>query len=137
MLSFTAPAGDTVRSTITYVDGTSISTIAPTAWTDGKATAQITLKHGESVAFTNIPYGVTYTVTEVEANQDDYTTTTTYTDDTNKRIDSVSDEVTIVNHKGGDLTEGIDQDVLPYVGAGLLLGILGVITAIRRRKLSR
>ena len=42
---------------------------------DGVAT--FTLKGGESVTATGLPLGVTYTVTEAEANQDGYTTTST------------------------------------------------------------
>ncbi len=37
--------------------------------------AEFTLKHGETKTATGLPAGVTYTVTELEANQDDYTTT--------------------------------------------------------------
>ncbi len=44
-------------------------------FTDG--VAEFTLKHGESVTATGLPAGITYTVTETEANADDYTTGST------------------------------------------------------------
>ncbi len=39
--------------------------------------ADLTLKHGQSVTLTGLPAGVTYTVTEAEADQDGYKTTST------------------------------------------------------------
>ncbi len=44
-------------------------------FTDG--VAEFTLKHGQSMSATRLPDGVTYTVTELEANQDGYTTRST------------------------------------------------------------
>ena len=43
------------------------------SFTNGKA--EVTLKGGESVTIKGLPDGAAYTVTETEANQDDYTTT--------------------------------------------------------------
>ena len=63
-VTFTAPAGDTVRGDITYVDGTETKTIAAGEGWTGSKVVDITLKHNETVTFTNIPYGVTYTVVE-------------------------------------------------------------------------
>lgn len=131
-VSFTAPAGDTVREAITYVDGTETRTIPADAWVDGKAEVEITLKHDETVTFTNIPYGVTYTVVE-----NDYTAEADggYDDaaydfeDSGKMIDSASEHVTITNNKDGDIDTGVIMDNAPYflllavVTAGLLLFI--------------
>lgn len=88
----------------------------------------IWLKSGDTVTIENLPYGVTYTVVE-----DDYTTVQkgNYDDpaysfsDTNKKIDSASDTVTITNNKGTTVDTGINLDSMPYVlmlvvaGAGL------------------
>ena len=68
-VTFNAPKDKTVQSTITYTDinstGTVNGSITPDKWNDnGVATATITLKHGETVTFNNIPYGVSYTVAE-------------------------------------------------------------------------
>lgn len=117
-VTFNAPEGDTVRGDITYVDGTETKTIAAgDGWT-GSKDVNITLKHNETVTFTNIPYGVTYTVVE-----DDYTDEAdggydeaSYNfNDENKKIDSISDNVTITNNKDGVVDTGINMDSMPYI----------------------
>lgn len=117
-VTFTAPAGDTVRGDITYVDGTETKTIAAGEGWTGSKEVEITLKHDETVTFKNIPYGVTYTVVE-----NDYTTkenggydAASYKfDDDNKKIDSASENVTITNNKGGVVDTGINMDSMPYI----------------------
>lgn len=136
-VTFTAPTGDTVREAITYVDGTETKTIATNAWTDGKAEAEITLKHDETVTFTNIPYGVTYTVVE-----NDYTTKDKYDkasynfDDSNKKIDSASENVTITNNKDGEIDTGISMDSMSYI---LLLAVacMGLFVFISKKRKMR
>lgn len=134
-VTFTAPAGDTVREAITYVDGTETKTIAG-GWTTSKE-ATITLKHGESVTFTNIPYGVTYNVEE-----DDYTTdanggydTASY-DNKTGTIGAASVTTTITNNKGGTVDTGISMDAMPYV---LLLSVacVGLFLFISKKRMMR
>ena len=59
--------------TVTLSDNTLSGTYGDMTFTDGKA--EIELKHGESQTAANLPAGITYEVTEQEANQDGYTTT--------------------------------------------------------------
>ncbi len=59
--------------TVTLGDTTITGEYGEMTFTDGVAT--FTLKHGESVTATGLPEGITYTVTETEANTDGYTTT--------------------------------------------------------------
>ena len=117
-VTFTAPEDDTVRQDITYTDGTETKTIAAgEGWTDSKA-VDITLKHNETVTFTNIPYGVTYTVVEndyTDKNNGGYDTASYRFDDEKKKIDSPSDNVTITNNKGGTVDTGINMDSMPYI----------------------
>lgn len=129
-VTFSAPEGDTVRGTISYVDGGDSKTIAPTAWADGSVSTEITLKHDETVTFTNIPYGVSYTVVETEANQDGYTTS--YTGE-NGTMNAASQNTTITNTKGMEVDTGIYTDNLPYI---LLLGVVavGVVVYVVRRR---
>lgn len=137
-VTFTAPEGKTVNSNITYMDGNEEKTIAATAWVNGVATAEITLKHDESVTFNNIPYGVTYTVVE-----NDYTgenggydvAAYTYTDE-GKIIDSNSDTVTITNSKGGTVDAGVIVDSLPYV---LMLAVVcaGLFVLVSKKRGAR
>lgn len=88
-------------------DDTSASTISV------GTPADFYLKHDETFTIANLPYGVTYTVVEEDYSNDGYTTTTTY--ETNMKIDSNSDTVTITNHKEAAVDTGIMLDSLPYV----------------------
>ncbi len=115
-VTFTAPAGDTVRGDITYVDGNETKSIAG-GWTDSKE-VDITLKHDETVTFTNIPYGVTYDVVEndyTDKENGGYDAASYKFDDNNKKIDSASESVTITNNKGGNIDTGINMDSMPYI----------------------
>ena len=69
-------AGDTSKAfnfTVTLGDTGINGTFGEMTFTDGVAT--FVLKHGESKTAAALPAGITYTVTETEANQDGYTTT--------------------------------------------------------------
>ena len=117
-VTFTAPAGDTVRGDITYVDGTETKTIAAGEGWTGSKVVDITLKHNETVTFTNIPYGVTYTVVENDYTGKEnggYDAPSYQFDDNNKKIDSASENVTITNNKGGVVDTGINMDSMPYI----------------------
>ena len=117
-VTFTAPAGDTVRGDITYVDGTETKTIAAGEGWTGSKVVDITLKHNETVTFTNIPYGVTYTVVEndyTDKENGGYDAPSYQFDDNNKKIDSASENVTITNNKGGVVDTGINMDSMPYI----------------------
>lgn len=117
-VTFTAPEGDSVREAITYVDGTETNTIAAgDGWTGSKE-VYITLKHNETVTFNNIPYGVTYTVVEndyTDKENGGYDAASYKFDDSNKKIDSASESVTITNNKGGNIDTGINMDSMPYI----------------------
>ena len=74
----TGTAGDTSKEwhfTVTLSDRTITGTYGGMTFTNGVAT--FTLKHGESKTATGLPAGITYTVTETDANTDGYTTTWT------------------------------------------------------------
>ncbi len=79
----TGDGGDTNKDwhfTVTLSDTTINGTFGDMTFTNG--VAEFTLKHGESKQATGIPENVTYTVTETEANQDGYTTSSEGTDGT-------------------------------------------------------
>lgn len=140
-VTFTAPAGETVKSVISYTDGDDENTIAAN-WT-GSQEVNITLKDTETVTFTNIPYGVTYTVVE-----DDYTgadgydaATYTYTDETkdeggNLVLNKESETVTITNNKNGTVDTGITMDSMPYV---LLMAVacFGMVVLFSKKRMMR
>ena len=136
-VTFTKPTGKTISSTIRYTDGTA-KTIAPSDWTNGTAEVVIYLKHDETVTFTNIPYGVTYTVEEgdytAEADGGYDAATYVFSDETNKKIDTASDTVTITNNKSVGVDTGITLDSLPFV---LILAVCAgavVLFVVKRRR---
>lgn len=136
-VTFTAPAGKEVKSVISYTDGTA-KTIETSAWTekDGSKQAEVTiaLKHDETVTFTNIPYDVTYTVTEADYTSEGYDEENiVYSDDANKKIDSATDTVTITNNKGTGVDTGVVLDSLPYI---LLIAVamVGVVAFTAKKR---
>lgn len=141
-VTFTAPTGKTVKSTITYTDGDEDKEITPSMLEDGKETVEITLKHDETVTFNNIPYGVTYLVVE-----DDYTAsenggydTAAYDySDQNKEVNTALDTVTITNNKGvgpdGNTPDtGITLDSMPYILVLACVAAAGVGMIAKKRK---
>ena len=136
-VTFTAPEGDTVREAISYTDGTENKTIdAREGWTGSKE-VEITLKHEESVTFTNIPYGVTYTVVEndyTEEAEGGYDVASYAFDDSYKKIDSSSENVVITNNKDGDIDTGILLDNMPYITLLILVCGAAVLFVISRRR---
>ena len=129
--------GKTMSSDISYKVGEATNTIKASDWENNIATAEINLKHDQTIAFTNLPFGVTYDVTEA-----DYTKAKggydapvyTYTN-TNKTVNKTSQNVTITNNKGGDIDTGVNLTTLPYilVFAGVIV-IAGAAFITRRRK---
>ena len=135
-VEFTAPAGDTVRSTIDYTVAGTDKQIAPSDWAGGKASAKFTLKNNQIAEFENIPYGVTYTVTEAEANEDGYVTSIKYSDE-GALIDSAGDSVVINNSKDVTVETGIEGNTWVFAAIAGLIAVLAVILVLRRRQISR
>lgn len=93
------------------------------------------LKHGETFTISNLPYGVTYTVTEADYTSDGYKEETVFSDDTNKKIDSVSDTVTITNTKGTDVDTGVVLDSLPYILL-IAVALVGVVAFTAKKRIT-
>lgn len=136
-VTFTAPTDKEVESVISYTDGTA-QTIATSAWKEKNGSKQaevtITLKHDETVTFTNIPYGVTYKVEETSYQDDGYTTT--YSGNENGTINAVTDTVTITNTKNSTVDTGIVLDSLPYVLL-IAVAVVGVVIFTARKRSHR
>lgn len=131
-VEFTAPEGKVVKEAISYVVDGKTLTIAPEAWKDGVASVDIALKHGETVTFENIPYGVTYTVVEDDYSDEGYKATVAETD-TAKVIDSDIDTVGITNHKNEMVDTGVVMDSIPYV---LILAVaaFGIVAIMSKKR---
>ena len=129
-VKMTAPAGKIVKSTIA-VSGGSYAT-NPTTIAVGVDTFFM-IKHGETLKFTNIPYGVTYEVVEDSYMTEGYTTTYNFSDH-NKKISKILDTVEIKNDKNPPVDTGIALDSIPYI---MLLGFallgMGVVVFKKRR----
>ena len=132
-VNFTAPAGDKVYSDIHYTKGGVDNTITGDGWTTTK-TVDITLKHNETITFTNIPYNVTYTVTEADYTSQGYKAPQYTYGDANKTVDTALDTVTITNQKDGIVDMGVTVDSLPYV---LLLAMVcgGMFLLITKKRM--
>lgn len=136
-VTFTAPAGKTVKSTITYVNNGAES-IAPDAWklntTTNQYEAKVTveLAHKGSVQFNNIPKGVTYIVEEQDYSGAEYTAT--YEGDKSGTIANDVKSTTITNHKGDDnIDTGVILDNAPYI---LMLAVVagGAMTLVIKKR---
>lgn len=125
-------------STISYTEGTETKTIT---FVNGTATAKIGLKDSETITFTNIPAGTTYTVSE-----DDYTGNNggyddavyEYSDIEEIKTISANDEdtVEITNNKNdGEINTGISLDSLPYVVV-LAVALLGAVVLFTKKRVN-
>lgn len=136
-VTFTAPAGKTVKSTITYVNNGAES-IAPDAWklntttNQYKAKVTVELAHKGSVQFNNIPKDVTYIVEEQDYSGAEYTAT--YEGDKSGTIANDVKSTTITNHKGDDnIDTGVILDNAPYI---LMLAVVagGAMTLVIKKR---
>ena len=142
-VEFTAPVDalgtyDVVNSTISYDEDAGGKTISP-VWNGNKASVQIRLHHEETVTFTNIPYGVTYIVTEEDYASEGYEEEViVYSDEANKKIDAdtPNDTVTITNTKNSAVDTGIVLDSLPYVLL-IAVAVVGVVIFTSRKRSRR
>ncbi|MBQ9685869.1 MAG: hypothetical protein IJV41_04870 [Oscillospiraceae bacterium] len=114
---------------------------------DGTVSTTITLKHGDSAVFTNIPAGVTYTVVEAEKHttgdlNSDEGYTATYANSDNQETGSGSggieaedkDTVEITNEKKTEIQTGISLDSIPYILIAVVVVAALFIMAIRKRR---
>ncbi len=124
-------AEDVVLTEAEYVEATKNIT----EWDGtGDVSVKITVKHDETIEFSNIPYGVTYDVVEAdytaEANGayqaakyslNDQEATTTPVD--NEPLNGAKENVVITNTKSTDVDTGISVDSIPYIA---MLGVVAV-----------
>lgn len=137
-VTFTAPAGKTVKSTITYVNNGEKS-IAPDAWklntTTNQYEAKVTveLAHKGSVQFNNIPKDVTYIVEEQDYSGAEYTAT--YEGDKSGTIANDVKSTTITNHKGDDnIDTGVILDNAPYILMLAVVAGAAMTLVIKKRR---
>lgn len=95
---------------------------------DGTVTVTFTVTHNSTVTIANVPYDVSYEVTE---DAGDYTATITTED--NGKIDDASQEVEIVNNLDQEVATGVNLDNLPYILVLALVGVGLISFTVRKR----
>lgn len=89
------------------------------------------LKHGETISIANLPYGVSYTVTETDYESDGYETTKSGDTGT---INAATQTASFTNTKTGEVDTGITLDSLPYILIVAVVLGAGAAFIISRRK---
>ena len=105
----------------------------PTSVTVGESYT-FKLKDGDTITFSNIPYGVTYTVVESDYTGAGYDAAGYEFSDREQKIDSASDCVTITNNKGGSVDTGVALDSLPFILILAVCAGTAVLMVVKRRK---
>lgn len=111
-------------------DGSSAPGNQPTTISFGEEGNTFYLKHGDTIAFTNVPYGVTYTVEETD--KAGYTAAGEVT--TANEFDQAEEDVAIVNTLGDNILDtGVILDNAPYI---LMLTVVaaGAMTLVIKKR---
>lgn len=111
-------------------------------WTIGGDQQTVTLKHGQTITVSNLPVGVTYTVTEKKTNDDG----TAWVYDTTGEAVAINDvlpsitannnenKVEIVNKHEGTPDMGVVLDNAPYIAMLAIVAIGGVALMLNKRR---
>ncbi len=86
------------------------------------------LKHGETISIANLPYNVTYAVTETAA--DGYTTTKT---GETGSINATEQTAAFINNKVGTVDTGVMLDSLPYILVLAFVAVAGTALILKKR----
>ena len=124
-VTLTGEAGKTYRDSYAVTGGS--NTANPSTIKIGEETTFL-LKHGDTITIANLPYGVTYTVTETAA--EGYTTEKTGDQGT---ISAADQTAAFTNTKNGNVDTGVVLNNMPYI---LVLAVLaaGVAVFIIRKR---
>ena len=111
-------------------------------WTVGGGQQTVTLKHNQTIIISNLPVGVTYTVTEEKTNADG----STWVYDTTGEAVAINDvlpsitannnenKVEIVNKHEGTPDMGVVLDNAPYIALLAIVAIGGVALMLNKRR---
>ena len=152
--------GKTFTFTVTFHKAADTTKYAPIAFTtdtaygvfaadnDGNATGTavtelayeqsyiVTLKHNETISFSNLPAGVTYTMTENDKNSDgkvDGVYTVSGEKSSKTKVEEVAN-VTIANTNEGTPDMGVVLDNAPYIAMLAIVAIGGVALMLNKRR---
>lgn len=135
-VTFTKNSNEDAPTLIKYEDATGEHTLT---FTGGTVTKEFTLKNDSEMHFTNVPAGVTYTVSEESYATDGYKTYIgSETEENEKRSaegTATTEKATVAffNHKGGDVDTGVILDNAPYM---LMLAVVagGAMTLVIKKR---
>lgn len=111
-------------------------------WTVGGGQQTVTLKHGQTITVSNLPVGVTYTVTEKKTNVDGSTWVYNTTGEAvaindvlpSITADNNANKVEIVNKHEGTPDMGVVLDNAPYIAMLAIVAIGGVALMLNKRR---
>lgn len=111
-------------------------------WTVGGDQQTVTLKHGQTITVSNLPVGVTYTVTEEKTNADGSTWVYNTTGEAvaindvlpSITADNNANKVEIVNKHEGTPDMGVVLDNAPYIAMLAIVAIGGVALMLNKRR---
>lgn len=111
-------------------------------WTVGGGRQTVTLKHGQTITVSNLPVGVTYTVTEEKTNADGSTWVYGTTGEAvaindvlpSITADNNANKVEIVNKHEGTPDMGVVLDNAPYIAMLAIVAIGGVALMLNKRR---
>lgn len=102
------------------------------SWAIDGTTRTITLKHKQTATISNLPVGVTYTVTETRT--DGWVYDTKGEVETATAINADKNEVTITNEHEGTPDMGVVLDNAPYIAMLAIVAIGGVALMLNKRR---
>lgn len=124
---FTA-ANATVNWDLVTVKGATNSVNKVVSQDNKSATYTFKLKHGQAINFGNVPYGVSYEVTEASATN----YKTTKTGDTGS-INAPTQTAAFTNNYDAPIPGGVSMDSLPYILMLVVVGAAVVVIATRKK----
>lgn len=107
------------------------------AWTwtaEGKAQKEVTLKHNQTATISNLPVGVTYTVTEKGADEEGWIYTTAGQIKDKTAITASDNKVEITNEHEGTPDMGVVLDNAPYIAMLAVVAIGSVALMLNKRR---
>ena len=126
-------------ATVTVSDAANVAN--GKTWTIGGGAQSVTLKHGQTIIISNLPVGVTYTVTEQGAHEEGWIYKTTGEAVANAEnvlpsitADNSSNKVEIVNEHEGQPDMGVVLDNAPYIAMLAIVAIGGVALMLNKRR---
>lgn len=136
-VTFTKNSNEDAPTLIKYEDATGEHTLT---FTGGTVTKEFTLKNDSEMHFTNVPAGVTYTVSEESYASDGYKTYIgSETEENEKRKaegTATTEKATVAffNHKGGDVDTGVILDNAPYMLMLAVVAGAAMTLVIKKRR---